>query len=48
MNKAIERVQSWLNQHSRCKQWIWFLILWTGGITTVAAMTYPIQWIIKG
>lgn len=48
MNTIIKaKVESWLNEHPKAKQWVWFIVLWIGGLVTVLSLTYPIKLLIK-
>ena len=48
MNTIIKtRVESWLDGHPKAKQWLWFIVLWMGGLLTVLTVTYPIKLLIK-
>lgn len=47
MNICINNIHTWLNRHPKAKQWLWFVILWVGGLTTVLVIAYPIKWVIK-
>jgi hypothetical protein len=41
-----QAVQSWLLRHPKIKQWLWFVLLWVGGVATVVALTIPIKVLI--
>ena len=47
MNICIERLRDWLDKHPKLKEWVWFVVLWLGGLAAVLAFAYPIKWIIK-
>jgi hypothetical protein len=32
----------------RQRQWAWFLLLWCAGLCAVAAMAYPLRWLMHG
>ncbi len=49
MNTTIkERIKIWFSkQKPKTQQWIWFVLLWIGGLLTVTILTYPIRFLIK-
>lgn len=47
MNMHIDHVNRWLNCHVKLKQWLWMMILWMSGFVTMAAIAYPIKWLVK-
>jgi uncharacterized membrane protein len=48
MNICIKRsVELWLKSHPKTKQWLWFIVLWFGGLITVTALSYPIKMLIN-
>jgi hypothetical protein len=47
MKKCIESTSTWLNAHPKLKQWIWFALLWIGGLTSFWVLAYPFKLLIK-
>ncbi|MGK2741158.1 hypothetical protein ACSHT0_09685 [Tepidicaulis sp. LMO-SS28] len=47
MNRCIEAAEAWLNAHPRAKQWLWFALLWLGGLAAVSAIAYPIKFAMQ-
>lgn len=47
MNTLIKKSVEWLNHHPKIKQWIWFIILWSGGLLAAVSVAYPIKLLIK-
>ena len=47
MNLCTRKIENWLSAHPKAREWLWFVVLWCGGLLTVLAMAYPIKWIIK-
>ncbi|MBP6985302.1 MAG: DUF2474 domain-containing protein [Alphaproteobacteria bacterium] len=43
----ITPIKTWLHDHPKAKQWLWFAGLWLGGLGAVSSITYPIKWMIK-
>ena len=46
MNRSIKRVKDYLQDHPKVKQWLWFIVLWMGGLCAVVIGTYPIKMLI--
>ncbi len=38
--------KDWLTRHPRIREWIWFIVLWLGGLVSVLLIAYPIKWVI--
>lgn len=36
-----------LAEHPKLQQWLWFIVLWCGGLATVLVLTYPLRLLIK-
>lgn len=47
MNIYIKYIKNWINFSPKRKQWMWFVILWCGGLFSVLAVSYPIKLLIK-
>ncbi len=47
MSICIKRVRDWLDRRPKAKQWVWFIVLWFGGLLAVLSFAYPIKWIIR-
>lgn len=46
MNICIKTMQEWLARHPAASQWLWFAVLWLGGLAAAMAVAYPIKWLI--
>ncbi|MCA0370024.1 MAG: hypothetical protein LCH26_02850 [Proteobacteria bacterium] len=46
MSMDTKSTRAWLEAHPKCKQWLWFVGLWCGGLMTITAMAYPVKWLI--
>ena len=42
-----KRLLSYLKTSPILSQWLWFIILWSGGLGSVLLLTYPIKLLIK-
>lgn len=40
-------MSTYINQHPKLKQWLWFIGLWCAGLATATVLTYPIKLLIK-
>ncbi|MDX2083415.1 MAG: hypothetical protein SFV53_05480 [Rickettsiales bacterium] len=47
MKILTKKVTSYLDNHKNLKQWLWFILLWLGGIISAFVLTYPIKLLIK-
>ena len=47
MNTAIKRAGHWIDRHPKAREWMWFAILWCGGLCAALAIAYPIKWLVK-
>jgi hypothetical protein len=47
LDYARSLLNAWLNQRPKIKQWLWFIVLWFGGLSTVTILTYPIKMLMK-
>lgn len=48
MNTHINKlVVSWLKRHPQVKQWLWFFVLWVGGLLAVLILTYQAKFIVN-
>lgn len=47
MNLCIKRFEDFMETHPKAKQWLWFVVLWCGGLFTALAAAYPIKWLMK-
>ncbi len=46
MNMFINQAINWFDAHPKIKQWLWFIGLWCGGLSTVLAFSYLIKWMM--
>ncbi len=47
MKKYIDKIDWWLKNHPKLKQYLWFIGLWFLGLITVSVLTYPIKLLIR-
>ncbi len=47
MNTAIDTIWHYLNGKPKAKEWLWFVLLWCGGLFAALALAYPIKYFIK-
>lgn len=48
MSTFIDRaLQAWLDDHPKIREWVWFAILWLGGLFTAVLLAYPIKLLIR-
>lgn len=47
IRKTQKLVNLWLEKHPKTAQWLWFIILWAGGLLTITILTYPLKLLIK-
>ncbi len=48
MNTHINKlIISWLKRHPQVKQWLWFVVLWVGGLLAVLILTYQAKFIVN-
>lgn len=48
MNICIKLVNDKLKNHPKLKQWLWFIGLWCGGLSTVLAFSYLVKFMMRG
>lgn len=36
----------WFEARPSAKQWVWFVLLWGGGLGAALAVSWPIKWLI--
>lgn len=44
MNKV--SIKLWLAERPKLKQWLWFIVLWVGGLVAITLLTYPLRYLI--
>ena len=47
MNLCIKQAKTWIEKHPKLKQWLWFALLWFGGLFTVYSMSLIIKLMMK-
>jgi uncharacterized membrane protein len=47
MNRCIKHINIFLSKHPKLKQWLWFAILWFGGLFAVYSMSMVIKLMMK-
>lgn len=48
MNRCIKTTIAWINKYPKLKQWLWFIGLWCGGLSTVLAFSYLVKFMMRG
>lgn len=44
---CIKKAKIWLDSHYTIKQWLWFFILWFGGLFFALSLSYPLKLLMK-
>ncbi|MCT4634714.1 MAG: hypothetical protein N4A31_00500 [Rickettsiales bacterium] len=48
MNTCIKLVNEKLKNHPKLKQWLWFITLWCGGLSTVLVLSQLVKFMMRG
>lgn len=48
MNTCIKLVKDKLKNHPKLKQWLWFIALWCGGLSTVLIFSQLVKFMMRG
>lgn len=43
----IAKLNAFLQKSPKLKAWVWFVLLWLGGLATVIVLSYPLKLLIR-
>jgi len=47
MKKCIDKIDGWIKNRPKLKQYLWFIGLWFFGLITVSVLTYPLKLLMR-
>ena len=47
MKECINKINTWITNRPKLKQYLWFIGLWLAGLITVSTATYPLKLLMR-